>query len=129
MSAHVRRLVKVMCYLLALFLLGWAFTRYDAIFLGLLLGGAVSFINALYTALKVRQFSERQQAGMKPRGLGMLTRFSMAALAAMAALRFPELIQIHALVVGLILAPAILFIDGLISAFRIRHIEVEREGK
>lgn len=126
MSVRVRRLVKVMCYLLAAFILGWSLTDYKAVFLGLLLGASVSLVNALYTAVKVRQFGQRLLAGLKPKGLGLLTRFSLVALAALAAIRFPAFIHLPSLVVGLVLAPTILFLDGLTDTFRFRKAEAER---
>lgn len=129
LKERVQRLVKIMCYLLALFVLGWGMTNYKAVFLGLLLGASVSFVNALYTAFKVRQFGERISAGLKPRGLGMLTRFSMVALAALVAIRYPEMIHIPSLAVGLVLAPITLFLDGLLDAYRFRDTRVERGGE
>lgn len=129
MRVKVHRLSKVICCLLAVFVLGWGFTDYKALFLGLVLGTCVSFVNALYTAVKVRQFGQRLLAGLKPKGLGMLTRFSMVALAVLVAIRFPELINIPSLAVGLVLAPVVLFIDGLADHYRIRNTRVERGGE
>lgn len=40
----ITRQRKWMFYLLALFVLGWGFTSYTSIFLGLLLGTTLSFI-------------------------------------------------------------------------------------
>lgn len=126
LKVRVKRLAKIMCYLLALFVLGWGFTEYKTIFAGLILGTSISLANAIYTAIKVRQFGKRIAAGLKPGGLGLLTRFSMVALAAMVAIRYSDIFSVLALAVGLFLTPLVLFIDGLAHHFRLRHTRVER---
>lgn len=114
----VRFLVRCGCFLLAVYFLGWGFTAYDSVFLGLILGTFVSFLNALYTAYKVDQFGRRLAAGRQPGGVGMLTRFSTAALAALVAIRFPDVIHIGAVVVGLVTVPLIFLVGGLWQATR-----------
>lgn len=126
LRVRVHRLVKTMCYLLALFVLGLAFTEYKHVFAGLILGAVVSLVNTLYTAVKVHQFGKRVAAGLKPRGLGMMTRFSLVALAALIAIRYAETFHLPSLAVGLILATVILYIDGLVYSYRLRHTDVER---
>lgn len=123
LRAHVIRLTKTMLYILALFVLGWGFTVHQTIFASLLLGATVSFVNALYTAFKAHQFRRLIEAGRRPRGSGMLTRFSMVALAVFVAMRYPDFFHMPSLAIGLILVPVILFIDGTITGLRDSKIE------
>lgn len=116
LRVRVRRLSRIMCYLLALFVLGWGFTDYKTVFAGLILGTVVSFFNALYTAVKVRRFGQRVAQGRKPGSLGMLTRFSLVGLAALIAIRYADIFHVPSLAIGLFLTPAVLWVDGLIDS-------------
>lgn len=129
LKERVLRLSVAACSLLILFGVGWGFTPYQTVFSGLMLGISVGLINALYTALKVHEFSERIAAGLKPRGLGMITRFSMVALAALVAIRFPDVFHVPSLAAGLFLIPVIIWFDGLLSGSRLDHRHGKRRGK
>ena len=126
LRAHVIRLTRTMLYILALLVLGWGFTAHQTIFASLLLGATVSFVNALYTAFKAQQFRKLIEAGRRPKGSGMLTRFSMVALAAVVAMRYPDFFHIPSLAIGLMAAPIILFVDGVIAGLRNSKIERRR---
>jgi hypothetical protein len=54
LRVRVHRLVKTMCYLLALFVLGLAFTEYKHVFAGLILGAVVSLVHGCQSA-SIRQ--------------------------------------------------------------------------
>lgn len=126
LKRRVSRILKLSCFLLAAYVLGWGLTEYDAVFMGLILGTSVSLVNALYTGFKVHLFTERMKAGLKPKGMGMLTRFSLVALAALIAVRFPEWFNIIALAVGLLSSTVIMYIDGLVESIRFQR---NSEGK
>lgn len=114
----VQLLIKCGCFLLAIYFLGWGFTIYKAVFMGLILGTFVSIVNALFTAYKVDQFGKRVAAGLKPGGMGMLSRMSMAIIVVMLAIRFPDVLHIGGAIAGLMTVPLIFYITGLWQAIR-----------
>lgn len=126
LKERVRRLVKIMFCLLALFVLGLTLTEYRAVFWSLILGASVSLVNAVYTAIKVDQVGKRIAAGRKPGGVGMLTRFSMVALAILIAFRYSETFHIPSLAIGLVLSTVVLYLDELVNAYLFRNTKVER---
>lgn len=106
-----RRQRKWMLYILALFVLGASLTPYSRIFLGLILGGTVSFYNLWLLQRKINDFGTSVILGGKPKGLGTAARFAAAILATLLAIRFPEYFSIVALVCGLLISYPIMFVD------------------
>ncbi|MDY0404563.1 ATP synthase subunit I [Virgibacillus sp. 179-BFC.A HS] len=102
---------KWMLYLLAIFVLGAAFTPYVRIFLGLLLGGAVSFYNLFLLQKKTQEFAKAAASKDKPRGIGMISRFAAAIIAVMIALRFEEYFHIVAVIIGLMTSYPVIIIE------------------
>ncbi|NCU16294.1 ATP synthase subunit I [Pallidibacillus pasinlerensis] len=96
-------------YFLALLVLGWGFTPYKTIFLGLILGTTVSFINLWLLYKKTIKFSEAILNGKKAYSLGMLSRFAYAGLAILIAIKFPNYFNIIATVIGLLASTGVIF--------------------
>lgn len=112
---------KWMFYLLALLVLGWGFTPWESIFQGLLLGTALSFYNLWTMQRKISKLGEHSMDSSnnkkrKP-NLGTVTRFATAALAAVIALQFEEHFHIISVVLGLMTAYFVIFIDYLLKNF------------
>ncbi len=117
LTRRVNGLVRMTLLVMAIWLLGWGLTPWKPLFLGLILGTLVSFVNALQMAWRVRRFFRRiQRTGSSPRFVGgMAFRFSMAILAAMVALRFPHQVDLLGTILGLVTAPVMNLIHGLVT--------------
>ncbi|WLD93170.1 ATP synthase subunit I [Alkalihalobacillus sp. AL-G] len=106
-----RRYIKYGLYLLSLCVLGWGFTSYQEVFLGLLLGLAVSLLNVWSMHRKVDRLGKAVVEGKKVKTLGSLSRLMAAGLAVLVALRYPEMFNLIAVVVGLLMMYFIMLID------------------
>ncbi|SFB26480.1 ATP synthase protein I [Lentibacillus halodurans] len=108
-----------MFYLLAISVLGAGFTPYPRIFLGLLLGGAVSFYNLWLLQRKIDAFAESVEKSESAVGLGTLSRMAAAALAVIIALRFDEYFDMIFVLIGLMTSYLVIMIDFMM--FRLRN--------
>ncbi|ASF40889.1 MULTISPECIES: ATP synthase subunit I [Halobacillus] len=106
---------KWMLYLLALLVLGWGLTPWEPIFLGLLLGSALSFYNLWLMQRKIRKLGEASAENKSVRGIGTFTRLASGALAVVIALQFEEHIHLISVVLGLMAAYIVIFIDYLFN--------------
>ncbi|REJ08901.1 ATP synthase subunit I [Halobacillus trueperi] len=106
---------KWMFYLLALFVLGWGITPWQPIFLGLLLGSALSFYNLWLMQRKIRKLGEASADNRSVRGIGTFTRLASGALAVVIALQFEEYFHLIAVVLGLMAAYFVILIDYLFN--------------
>lgn len=105
---------KALIYLTALFVLGWGFTPFKAVFLGLALGtvGAV-FTHITHARFNLR-FGDAVVNGTKLRNTGFMTRVAIAVLAVMLALEYPAYISFYATIFGLITIYIVIMIDFLV---------------
>jgi ATP synthase protein I len=106
-----RRYIKYGLYLAAIFVLGWGFTSYKQVFLGLLLGIAVSILNVWSMHRKIDRVGQAVVEGKKVRTMGSLSRLMTAGLAVLIATRFPEHFDLISVVVGLLMIYLIMLID------------------
>ncbi|WJE15393.1 ATP synthase subunit I [Halobacillus sp. ACCC02827] len=109
----IARQRKWMFYLLALFVLGWGVTPWPSIFLGLLLGSALSFYNLWLMQRKIRMLGEASAENRKVGGIGTFTRLASGALAVVIALQFEENFHLISVVLGLMAAYIVILIDYL----------------
>jgi len=107
----IARQRKWMFYLLALFVLGWGFTPYTRIFLGLLLGTTASFYNLWAMQRKIDRFGERVANANRASGIGTFTRFAIVALTVLIAMRFEEHFHLMAVIIGLMTTYVVIMID------------------
>lgn len=114
---------KWMFYLLAVLVLGAGFTDYPRIFLGLLLGAALSFYNLWLMQRKIKQFGQAIAEKRSARGIGTFTRLASAALAVLIALRFEEYFHLTAVVLGLMTTYVVIMIDFVLFKSRYLHTE------
>ncbi|MCP8617439.1 ATP synthase subunit I [Salirhabdus salicampi] len=112
---HYERMVnrqrKFMLYLLTAFILGWGFTNYQDIFLGLFLGTTVSFYNLWLLQKKIHVVGGAAAKNETAHALGTFSRFGSAALAIIIALRFPDYFHIVSVVIGLMTVYFVIIID------------------
>jgi ATP synthase protein I len=108
---------KWILYLLSIYVLGWGFTPYQTIFLGLILGTAFSFINLWMLLRKMKKFDKSITNGKKVRSLGSLSRMAMAAIAVIIATKWPQYFEVICVVMGLMTTYIVIMIDYLFHSF------------
>ena len=102
---------KWIFYLLSIYVLGWGFTSYQTIFLGLILGTCFGFLNLWLLVRKTEDFDKKVSQGKKVRSLGSLSRMAVGGIAALIALRYPEYFNVMGLVIGLMTSYIVIMID------------------
>ncbi|MFA8438351.1 ATP synthase subunit I [Pueribacillus sp. YX66] len=112
----VRRYLSYAAYLLAFFVLGWGFTSYQDVFLGLILGTIISFINILFLSYRVKKASDAAVEGRKVRSVGMMQRFALAGLAVFIVFQFPDVFHLFSMIIGLMTGYIIIFIDSILNS-------------
>ncbi|WP_181346771.1 ATP synthase subunit I [Thalassobacillus sp. CUG 92003] len=110
----ITRQRKWMFYLLALLVLGWGLTPYKSVFLGLLLGSALSFYNLWLMQRKIRKLGEASGESKSVKGLGTFSRLASGALAVVIALQFEDHFHLIAVVLGLMTVYFVIMIDYLV---------------
>lgn len=109
---------KYFLYLIGIYAVGVLLTKYDTVFQGLILGTIFSLFIYLSMVQKYKKFSEAITKGSKKQSLGSLTRMSIAALAAVIALRYPEKFQIVSVILGLMTVYFVIMIDYFLQHLR-----------
>ncbi|WP_212929903.1 ATP synthase subunit I [Shouchella clausii] len=103
-----------------IFVIGSIFTPLQTIFLGLLLGVSVSYLNLWITYHNASVIGTNVAPSKRPfmgfAGLGFVFRLIFAFIAIWLALQFPENIHIVAVVVGLGLLYGVMMVDMFIKA-------------
>ncbi len=115
-----KRVRKYILYLLALYVLGWGFTSYQSIFLGLILGTSLSLFNLWVLDRKMKQFGEVMVNGGKIHSLGLLTRMATAIFAVLIAMEYSNYIHLISVVIGLMTAYIVIMIDNFLALFHLR---------
>ncbi|MCK8488229.1 ATP synthase subunit I [Paenibacillus sp. MBLB2552] len=115
LSKYSRALTAGTLGFLALCFLGGALLpEYQSIMLGIALGSAVSWINAVYLSRKVRQVLDAAvNGGSKRLNMGFLTRAALAVLAVFAAMKFPQHLNVYAVAGSLVFAQFLLLFIGI----------------
>ncbi|MBO9130068.1 ATP synthase subunit I [Bacillus sp. 165] len=117
MHELITRQKKYMYYLLALFVLGWGFTTYRAVFLGLILGTIVSFFGLRLVARRTDKLLDRVTEGKKvkarAKAVSTYSRLATIGLLVILAVRYKDLIEVWALGIGLMTGHLVMIIDFL----------------
>jgi ATP synthase protein I len=108
-----------MFFLLSIYVLGWGFTSYQSIFLGLIFGTCLSLFNLWLMVRKTVKFGESVDQGKKVRSLGSFSRFATAALAVVVSMRYPDQLHLISVVIGLMTAYIVITIDFFIQHFHL----------
>ncbi|MEH7111088.1 ATP synthase subunit I [Neobacillus niacini] len=108
---------KWMFFLLSFYVLGWGFTTYQSIFLGLILGTSLSLFNLWLMARKIDKFGQAAAEGRTVRSLGSFSRMATGALAIVITLRYPEQFHIISVVIGLMTSYIVIMIDFFMHNF------------
>jgi ATP synthase protein I len=104
-----------MFFLLSIYVLGWGFTSYQSIFLGLMFGTSLSLFNLRLMVRKMNKFEESFLQGKKVGSLGSFSRFATAGFATLVALRYPEQIHLISMVIGLMTSYIVMVVSFLIN--------------
>jgi len=107
---------KGLMYLLSIYVLGWGFTAYHSVFLGLILGTVFSFFNLWLMIREMNKFDKSITKGKKVRSVGSFSRMASAALAVVIALKYPHYFQILSVVLGLMTIYVVIMIDYLVHS-------------
>lgn len=106
---------KYILYLLAILVLGWGFTPYQSIFMGLILGTSISFFNHWMMIRRTSKLGEAVLEGRKMRSIGTLSRMASAVFAVYIAMEYPEVFHLISVIIGLMTSYIVILIDALIS--------------
>lgn len=112
------RYIKIALNLLAAFALGWGFTSYDDIFLGLALGTIISTYNIWTVHRKVNHFGHAIVNKERARSLGTLQRMASAGLGVLIAMNFPEKVHLISVIIGLMTSYIVIMIDFFLQPLR-----------
>jgi ATP synthase protein I len=112
------RLRRWMFLLLSIYVLGWGFTSYQPVFLGLVFGTSLSLFNLWLMVRKMDKFGESIQQGKKVRSLGSFSRFATAALAVMVTMMYPDQLHLISVVIGLMTSYIVIMIDFFIHSIK-----------
>ena len=102
---------KWMFFLLSFYVLGWGFTSYQSIFLGLILGTSLSLFNLWLMARKIDKFGQAAAEGRTVRSLGSFSRMATGALAIVITLKYPNQFHLISVVIGLMTSYIVIMID------------------
>ncbi|MEH7252719.1 ATP synthase subunit I [Neobacillus niacini] len=108
---------KWMFFLLSFYVLGWGFTAYQSIFLGLILGTSLSLFNLWLMARKIDKFGQAAAEGRTVRSLGSFSRMATGALAIVITLKYPEQFHLISVVIGLMTSYIVIMIDFFMHNF------------
>lgn len=103
-------------FLLSFYVLGWGFTSFKAVFLGLILGTSLSLFNFWLLQKRMERFDDAIDRGGRVASLGMLSRMATAVLAVMIALKYPDLFHFYSVIIGLMTSYIVIMIDFIFTS-------------
>ena len=106
---------KYILYLLSIYVLGWGFTSYKAIFMGLILGTSVSLFNHWHLKRKTTQVSDAVTLGKKTYFTGTLVRMGAVILAVYISMENPDVFHFVSVIIGVVTAYAVIMIDFFVQ--------------
>lgn len=121
------RELKIIINLLAIFVIGWGFTPYPHVFLGLILGTIISTYNLWSMHNKVHRMGQtivdnakkkEDEKLKRMKSLGSLNRLAAASLAVVIAMRYPDMFNLVAVIIGLMTNHFVIMIDFLFQSIR-----------
>lgn len=110
---------KYLNFFLVLCFLGWIFTKYDSVFLGLILGTSISMINLRLLVKKVDKFGEAASKGEKIKSLGFMYRILTSIIAVIIAMEFPHDFHLISVIIGLMTSYMVIMIDSFFQLFHL----------
>jgi ATP synthase protein I len=120
------RVRKYIFYLLAIFVLGWGFTSYQEVFLGLILGTSLSLINLWLFVKRMDRFSMAFDEGKAVKSLGFLSRIATAVFGIIIAMEYTQYFHLFSVVIGLMTAYFVIMIDYFIEQMDLHNTKKKR---
>lgn len=120
------RVRKYIFYLLAIFILGWGFTSYQEVFLGLILGTSLSLINLWLFVKRMDRFSMAFDEGKAVKSLGFLSRIATAVFGIIIAMEYTQYFHLFSVVIGLMTAYFVIMIDYFIEQMDLHNTKKKR---
>ncbi|MCG7343910.1 ATP synthase subunit I [Sporosarcina sp. ACRSL] len=106
---------KAVILLLALFVIGWAFTEFKTVFGGLILGSMFGLYNFFILVRRMERFDQKILEGKETKSVGgTVLRFASGVAAAAIALSMPEKFNLIATVIGLMIPYVLLLVDRIV---------------
>ena len=115
---HMRQR-RALFFLLAIFVLGWAFTEWQTVFAGLILGSLFGLYNFWILVRRYEQYERAIKAGKKRISLGTAMRFASGIAVAAIATAMPEQFDLISAVIGFAIPYILLLGDRII--YHVRH--------
>ncbi|MBT2573017.1 ATP synthase subunit I [Bacillus sp. ISL-51] len=113
-----RRQRRYVFVILAIYLLGYGFTAYKTIFLGLILGTVFSLFNLWLLIRRMNAFDKAAAKGKSIRSLGSAARWCNAILAMAIAFKYPGQVSVASVIIGLMTIYPVIMIDSIIQLKR-----------
>ncbi|MCM3636480.1 ATP synthase subunit I [Sporosarcina luteola] len=101
-------------FLLALFVIGWAFSDFRPFFGGLILGSLFGLYNFWILVRRMERFDQNISKGKETKSIGTALRFGSGVAAAAIALSAPEKFDLIGTVVGLMIPHVLLLVDRIV---------------
>ncbi|WP_127581075.1 ATP synthase subunit I [Paenibacillus koleovorans] len=119
-TAHLKAVQKVTLFFLSFCLFAWAFLPdYRPYSLGLVVGVSVSYLNAQYLALKLRQLTKAVVEKTNRRvNLGFITRAATSLLTVVIVVKNPDKIALSTTLAGLFIVQLVTLLLGIVSNAR-----------
>ncbi|MCG8396401.1 ATP synthase subunit I [Bacillus atrophaeus] len=109
---------KYLFIMLAVYVLGYGFTAYNTIFLGLILGTGFSLFNLWLLIRRMNAFDKAVAKGKTIRSLGSAARWCNAILAVAIAYKYPQNVHMASVIIGLMTIYPVIMIDSFIQLKR-----------
>lgn len=106
---------KYILYLLSIYFLGWGFTDYKTIFMGLILGTSVSLYNHWHLMRRTVRLGQAVTEGKKVYSMGTLMRMAAVIVAVYVAMKFPDVFHLISVIIGIMTAYAVIMIDFFVQ--------------
>lgn len=110
---------RALFFLLAFFVLGWAFTEWKTVFAGLILGSLFGLYNFWILVRRYEQFERAIAEGKKRISLGTAMRFASGIAVAAIATAMPEQFDLISAVIGFGIPYLLLLGERII--YHVRH--------
>ncbi|WP_239255159.1 ATP synthase subunit I [Listeria ilorinensis] len=110
---------KYLVIFIGLCLLGWFFTPYVHIFLGLKLGLVIGWFNYWLLMRRTQAMTKAIAENRTFYGMGTTARMGSVLLATIIAVKLPDYFHLYSVLIGLGIAYAVIFLDFIVySAYR-----------
>lgn len=106
---------KALFFLLALFVIGWAFSDFRPFFAGMILGSLFGLYNFYILVRRMDRFDQNISKGKETKAIGgTALRFGSGVAAAAMALSMPEKFDLIGTVIGLMIPYVLLLVDRIV---------------